>query len=267
MTERNVALVAETEKIRAAELRRVENALQTRMKRDVAPVWDVTATVQAYRKLENVPAGTWTVVIRDDIRQPGAASYHSVKDNLPFTMVAYHARWPFYVSHDLLEMLIDPFGNRLTSGPDPRPGRRQKRVAYLVEVCDPCAAEANGYEIDGVRMADFCTPSFYDPEPKTGARYSFTGAVTKPFEVLREGYITWQEIKSKRWWQTVFFGDKPVHRDLGVFGSEESGPSVRRRRVSMQMVILRQIQEADDPSSVPVQPAIEELIRAYGRPG
>jgi len=267
MTERNVALVAETERIRAAELRRVESALRTRMRRDVAPVWEISATVQAYRKVDNVPADAWTVVVRDDIQAPGAASYHSSKGGVPFGMVAYSATWPFLASHDLLEMLIDPFGTRLTPGPDPRPGRRQRRVVYLVEVCDPCAAEANGYEIEGIRMADFCTPSFYQSEPTPGARYSFTGAVSKPFEVLPQGYITWQEIRTKRWWQTVFFGEKPVHRDMGVFAGNEGGASVRRRRLSMQMVILRQIREAYDPSAGPVQAAIEELIRTYREPG
>ncbi len=267
MTEQNVALVAETDKIRAAELRRVEDALRKRMRHDVAPVWEISATIQTYRKLENVPPGVWTVVIRDDIQAPGAASYHAAKDGVPFSMVAYTATWPFLVSHDLLEMLVDPFANRFQAGPDPRPGRGNRQVQYLVEVCDPCASESNGYEIDGIRVADFCTPSFYDDQAPQGSRYSFTCAVSRPFQVLPQGYITWQEMKSKRWWQTVFFDAEPAHRDLGVLAGEERGASARRRRLNMQMLILRQIQEAQTPSSDPVQPAIEDLIRTYGQRG
>ena len=49
MVERAVALVADTTKIDDAELKRVEQALQTRVRRDLAPIWEVGATIQSYR--------------------------------------------------------------------------------------------------------------------------------------------------------------------------------------------------------------------------
>jgi hypothetical protein len=264
MVERKIALIAETKKIRAAELKTVEKALHRRMRRDVAPIWEISASIQSYRKFDAAPADAWPVLVRDDIEQPEALSYHSERDGRPYTMVRYSANWPFLVSHDLLEMLVDPFANRFLPGPDPRPRRRHQRVQYLVEVCDPCAAEANGYEIHGIRMADFCTPDFYRANGKSKARCSFTGAVTRPFEILPDGYITWQEIATGHWWQSLYFDGRVTYRDLGVFVATEAESSVRRRRVSMQMVILRQIQEAYDPVGAQVQSAIEELIQAYG---
>jgi len=264
MIERNVALIAETKKIRPVELKRVEKVLRKRMQGDVAPIWEISATVQVYEKVANVPPDAWPVVVRENIGQPGAISYHSDKNGTPFTMVAHSESWPFFVSHDLVEMLVDPFGNRFQLGPDPRPNQSKTQVRYLVEVCDPCAAATNGYEIDGIRVADFCTPNFYDAKGKRKARYSFTGAVTKPFQVLPDGYITWQEVETGRWWQKLFLGGKVTVRDLGILGGNEAESAVRRHRVSMQMMILRQIQEAYDPSAASVQFAIEDLIRVFG---
>ena len=58
---------------------------------------------------------------------------------------------------------------------------------YLVEACDPCEGNADGYQIQGVLVSDFITPRFYDALSTPGTRYSFTGAVTAPRQVLPEG--------------------------------------------------------------------------------
>ena len=40
-------------------------------------------------------------------------------------------------------------------------------------------------------MSDFYTPRFFDPLVAPGVRYSFTGALTEPRQVLRGGYLSW----------------------------------------------------------------------------
>jgi hypothetical protein len=267
MVKHHVAIIAETKKISDTELTRVETTLRTRLRRDVAPIWGVTAILQSYRD-RNKAGDAWPLLVRDDIDEPGAASYHSDKNGQPFAMVTYSPTWPFLVSHDLLEMLIDPHATRLVSGPDPRPGRKHP-VEFLVEVCDPCAAEANGYLINDVRMADFCTPDYYGGKrPKS--RYSFTGAIKKPFEVLPGGYLTWRDRRDGHWWQKTYFGPKPEFRDLGAFEStatangDPADASVRRKRISLQSVILRQIQEAHESGRPSTRSIIEQLIAEFG---
>ncbi|HEX2127448.1 MAG TPA: hypothetical protein VHF45_12925 [Thermoleophilaceae bacterium] len=45
-------------------------------------------------------------------------------------------------------------------------------------------------------------------------RYSFTGAIERPWQVLRGGYLSWHDPKTDRWWQQVWFGARKQYRDL-----------------------------------------------------
>jgi hypothetical protein len=48
-------------------------------------------------------------------------------------------------------------------------------------------------------VSDFCTPRFFDPVAAPAIRYSFTGALARPLQVLPGGYISW--INAGRAWQ------------------------------------------------------------------
>lgn len=209
-----VAVVSQVDQIQPAELMRVSAALQKQALRDFGPVWDVSASVDAFATLEDVPIGYWPIVVETDIGFPGAAGIHLDKDGQPFSLVSYSDSWSLTASHECLEMLADPFGNRLIAGPSLKSG--QGRVEYLVEVCDPSEAAQFGYTANGVLVSDFYTPHFFDPVKASGVRYSFTGAITKPREVLKGGYISWHDPVSDHWWQQTFFGAQRKFRDLGV---------------------------------------------------
>jgi hypothetical protein len=136
MLNRNLALVADTKKITPSQLNKVAAALQKQATRDFGPLWDIQANVSGFAKLEDVPTDYWPVIIRDDIKTPGAAGVHEDSNGQPFALVQFSDAWSLTASHETLEMLADPFGNRLVAGRSPKPG--QGRVNFLVEVCDPC---------------------------------------------------------------------------------------------------------------------------------
>jgi hypothetical protein len=216
---RQVALVSDTQTVSSADVARVSAALQKQAVRDFGPIWDIQATVDAFDKLEDVPINYWPIIIRDDIKQPGAAGVHSDKNGQPFALVQTADDWPLTASHECLEMLADPSGNRLVAGNPPKLApKKQKRVEYLVEVCDPSEATQFGYTVNGIQMSDFITPHYYDPvKAASGVRYSFTGAITEPRQVLKGGYVSWHDPISNRWFQITWFsGTKPALRDLGV---------------------------------------------------
>ena len=50
-------------------------------------------------------------------------------------------------------------------------------------------------------MSDFITPHYYDPVQNAGARYSFTGAIKRPHEVLDGGYVSFANPTTGRWYQ------------------------------------------------------------------
>jgi hypothetical protein len=212
MITRQVALVAES-KVSFSDLTRASAAIQKQATRDFGPLWDIEATVDAFAKLEDVPLGYWPVIIADDIGQPGALGVHMDKDNQPFALVEFGDGWELTASHETLEMLCDPFGNRLVAGDSPM--QEQGRVEFLVEVCDPSEAAQFGYTVNGLTLSDFYTPNYFDPTQAPGVRYSFTGAITEPRQVLQGGYLSWVDQTTGDWWQETYFGAQPEFRNLG----------------------------------------------------
>ena len=209
-----IALVSETDNVSVSDVCIASAALQKQVMRDFAPVWEQNGTVDPFVKLEDVPLGYWPIMIRDDIGFAGAAGIHLDEDGQPFGLVQFSKSWQLTASHEILEMLGDPFGNRVIAGQSIKPG--QNRVDYLVEVCDPSEAAQFGYNVNNIRVSDFYTPHFFDPVKASGVRYSFTSAITKPRDVLKGGYLSWHDPVSNHWWQQVFFGAKKQFRDLGI---------------------------------------------------
>jgi hypothetical protein len=223
----NLALVSEVEGHDPSDVTRVAAALQRQAARDFGPFWDVTATVDAFPRLEDVPLGYWPLIVETDIDTPGAAGVHDDKDGQPFALIAMSDSWSLTASHETLEMLADPFGRRVVPGLSPKDD--QGRVEFLVEVCDPCEADEFAYTVNDILVSDFYTPRFFDPpKPVESCRYSFTGAITEPRQVLRGGYLSWHEPVSDHWWQETWFeGDSPDFRDLGVFDASAAAGSLR----------------------------------------
>jgi len=210
---RQVALVPDGVDIDLTEIVRVSAAVQKQVTRDFSPIWDIQATVDGFATLDQIPLGYWPVMIMQDVQ--GAAGFHQDKNGQPFAVVEAGDSWSLTASHEVLEMLADPFGNRIVAGPSPKPD--QGRVEFLVEVCDPSEDQEFAYTVNDVLVSDFYTPHYFDPVSQDGVRYSFNGKVTNPREVPRGGYLSWHELESDHWWQETFFtGTKPKFNDLGV---------------------------------------------------
>jgi hypothetical protein len=219
-----LALVADTDRVDCSQLNRVTAALQKQAIRDFQPIWDITATVDAFDRLEDVPIGYWPMIVRDDIDVQGAAGVHLDDDGQPFALIQFSDSWSLTASHEMLEMLADPLGNRLVAGQSPKPD--QGRVEFLVEVADPSEDPQFGYTVNGMLVSDFLTQNFYDPVAATGVRYSFGGHIPGPRQIVQGGYISWHDPVSDHWWQQVWFGTpEPRFRDLGRL--TERGGSLR----------------------------------------
>src|SRR5262249_56273700 len=89
---RQLALVSEVPDIPVKEVARISAALQKQVTRDFAPIWQVSATVDGFPALEDVPLGYWPVIIVQDVQ--GAAGVHLDKDGQPYALVAVCYRSP-----------------------------------------------------------------------------------------------------------------------------------------------------------------------------
>jgi len=226
----NVAIVSDSPNLSFNDVAPVAAAMQKQVTRDFSPLWNVQATVSAFDKLENVPVDYWPVILRDDINAPGAAGFHTDKNGQPFSLVQIDSGWNLTVSHETLEMLADPFGNRTVAGAPPKQAKfpknvHLKRVLYLVEVCDPCEADQFAYTSNGVHVSDFITPQYYDPSQTVAARYSFGGNIQSPHQVLDGGYVSFGDPKTNHWYQVLVENGKAVTKSLGII--QTNGRSLR----------------------------------------
>src|SRR5262249_56224887 len=121
-----------------------------------------------------------------DVGQEGAAGLHLTDHKQPYALVDAGPTWSLTASHECLEMLVDPSGNRLVSSSaiTAASGKVQdvtfKKFEYLVEVADPSEDPANAYMIDEVLVSDFYTPHFFNPVLSPVSRSTFTRPINQP---------------------------------------------------------------------------------------
>jgi hypothetical protein len=225
-----VALVSLTREISTSNLLKVAAAVQKQVTRDFMPLWGIRATVNAFENLEDVPNDYHPVLLFGDpdevlgqleleignvgaarlVEQFAARRVAGIHVNAftrqPFALIQAGNDWSVVVSHEVLEMLADPYGNRLVAARHPTDP--DQRVKYLLEVCDPC--QTVGYTVNGWKVSDFYTPRFFDPLQNPAAFYSFTGAIEHPLQILDGGYITWVDPDDSGLYQLQGGGHEPV---------------------------------------------------------
>ncbi len=212
MLTHQIALVSKTRHIKTSDLTKVAAALQKQATRDLGPLWNIQATVDAFELLKDVPPGYWPIIVRDKIDDDSALGYHTDRYRQPFALVRFDEGWALTSSHEMCEMLVDPFGSRMVASGSIKAD--QGRVEYLVEVSDPCEDDKYAYSVNGILLSDFYTPEYFDPVTSSAVRYSYTGAIHAPKQVLKNGYLSWLDPETGKWWQANYFGTKLVINDI-----------------------------------------------------
>jgi hypothetical protein len=221
-----VGLADKTGRVDAQLIQAAAAALNIQVIRDLPQFWNVSATVEYLPDAGAVPVGVWPVFLVDRL-PPGEGGFHSDSHHRPFAKViasSASADWTIDASHEVLEMLVDPAGNRLQTsraikimGSDVQDDVGQ--FEYVVEACDPCEDNRYAYSINGIGVSDFITPHYYDPSKTPGTRYSFTGSVERPRQLLPGGYISFIDPEKDELEQITWLEDKPVLVDLGAAGA------------------------------------------------
>ena len=197
MLPRRIGIASRSGSVELRDLIKVAAALNLQIARDLQPIWNISASVTALADPESIEPGVWPILIVDDVGHPGADGIHLTEHQQPYALVHAGRTWSLTASHECLEMLVDPSGNWLVPSAAIAVVKGEVRdlpgakFEYLVEVADPSEDPANAYMIDDVLVSDFYTPRFFDPVASGGVRYSFTGRVTRPRQVLPNGYISW----------------------------------------------------------------------------
>jgi hypothetical protein len=172
-------------------------AMQAFVDRYVAPVWGTPARLV---KSTGYVKGAWAMVFLDNADQPGALAYHDLTpDGMPQakvfvkTTLDNHDQVSVSASHELVEMLVDPAINMMTTGPDPK-------VIYAYESADP--VEQLSFKVNGIPMTDFVYPAYFEAFHKAGSvKFDQLNKVNRPFQILSGGY---QIIFKNGKWSQIF---------------------------------------------------------------
>jgi hypothetical protein len=224
MLQIKVVLVDTTGEVKPDTMAAAAEALNVQVTRDLPQFWNVHATVSYRPDPNSIPQGMWPVQLVKSL-PPDEGGFHMTRHNQPYSKVIVTPGsddWTIDASHETVEMLVDPYGNRLQTSNaitvnQGQIGDAEGKYEYLVEACDPCEANNCAYQIDGILVSDFITPDFYDPAATASARYSFSGAVKKPRQILPGGYISWVDPQTSEMKQILWVdpSQRPTIRNLG----------------------------------------------------
>ena len=170
-----------------AQVEAVLPALQKQVSSDFQAYWELDCTLSLLPKDQPLPADWWQIAVVDNPDQAGALGYHELTSlGTPLGKIFAKldldsgSSWTVTLSHELLEMLADPWINWCAVGSDNK--------IYALEVCDAVEADNLGYFIDSVLVSDFVTPAWF--EPTCADRVDFKQHLSKELQIARGGYIS-----------------------------------------------------------------------------
>jgi hypothetical protein len=207
---RKIALINASSLVTDEECARAVKALNKQVDVDLSPIWNVNCSLVAVPLGKKPPKDSWWLTILDDSDWAGALGYHDLSDEgypagkiFVRTSQRYGEPWTVTASHELLEMLVDPYVY-LTAGPD------HNGLSWAYELCDPPQDES--YKIDGVEVSNFVHPAWFGTGPSYQGKYDHLGTIKAPFELRPNGYIS--VYQPGKGWTDQFGQKKPSERTL-----------------------------------------------------
>ena len=180
--------------VKDAEVQEAIVSIQTQINRDFAPIWGMNANLIFVNKFKNPPINTWVMHILDNTDQINAIGYHTVSNNnLPLgkifvkTDLEYGLSWTVTLSHEILEMIGDPYINTTVFVQD----SNTTGTLYAYEMCDACESDSLGYKIDNILVSDFVTPAYFQFGRLPGTtKFSFRNSLLAPLTIANGGYMS-----------------------------------------------------------------------------
>lgn len=197
-----------------ADVQRVLGAINLQLT-DLLREWSVFAHVRlegrrGHRPSQSVPElrGDALIYLHDGLIADAFGWHDANKYGIPYGIV--HTRlseevgepWSVTLSHEVLEVAMDPECNRLAAGPHPEHPTRD--VFHWYELAD--AVQAATYAINGVMVSDFVLPAYFTVGEERGRRMSFLGADIESFGIAPGGYVGFYDPRIEQ--HTVRFADE-----------------------------------------------------------
>lgn len=214
-----VAIVNRSTVLTDAQIQNIVPALQIQVSRDFAPVYGIDANIIFVGKTATPSPIVWQLVILDTSDTQGALGYHDLTSTgLPLgkvfakTDLQYGANWTITTSHELLEMLADPYINLTIFNQSSNTAGK----LYPFEACDATEGDQFGYQINGIWVSDFVYPAWFGV-PGSTTKLDHMDHLKKPLTLLPGGYIGVFDVKKGGGWTQITAQEVTnSHRHLGV---------------------------------------------------
>ena len=192
-------------------------AVNRQVLEDFVPIWGYGRQLQLHAvdfqpanpdtlAPQKVPADSAMYLV-DEASLPGALGFHDLNTRdvpVGFVFVLNPNDWTVTLSHEVLELILDPTVNLFVPGPDPR--NAQNTVLHTYEACD--AVERLSYAIDEIAVSDFLTPSYFTIGEAPGTRNDFLGVGVPSFGVTPHSHIAFFDLSTGQF-VTVFGQEAP----------------------------------------------------------
>jgi hypothetical protein len=219
----DICIINRTSRIRDARFANVIPALQAQATEDFCPAWQIEApTLHLVGINEQPDPSHWKMWFKDTTGENDALGLHDLQNGIPFAIIGVEDdinsgnEISVTAAHELHEMLVDPFINRM----GPTIGDKQ----YIVETDDAVEADTFGSSrpgLDGkpVRLSNFVLPIYFIPDSQ--GPWDFAGYLKGPIpSQLPGGYLGWRSVSTGSWGTDMMRENDNVYstRALRAFG-------------------------------------------------
>lgn len=190
------------------EVQHAVRAVNRQVAEDFAPIWGAAYSLRLHASqfdptspnilTEETTRGESVMYLVDEASVSGALGYHTRNSiNIPvgFVFVTDADDWTTTLSHEVLELIVDPTVNVMVPGPDPR--APNNTVLHTYEVCD--AVERTSYFIDEIEVSNFITPSWFTPGDELGTRNDYLGIGVQSFDAIQDSHLAFYDLSASEW--------------------------------------------------------------------
>lgn len=223
MSSPSIAVINFTSRLNDQAVQDAIRAVNRQVQEDFVPIWGY-GRVLRLQAVDFNPADPDTLAphkvaadsamyLVDEASLPGALGFHDLNTRdvpVGFVFVLDPNDWTVTLSHEVLELILDPTVNLFVPGPDPR--NANNLVLHAYEACD--AVERISYSIDGIAVSNFLTPSYFTIGDAAGTRNDFLGVGVASFGVTRKSHIAFLDLSTGTF-ETVFGQQSPLRVAAG----------------------------------------------------
>ena len=245
MAHPSIAVVNFTTTLKGNDVRAAIHGVNRQIYEQFNPIWGCARTLKPYvphfdvsdpdtLAEERVPADS-VIYLVDEPTLADALGFHDLNTrDLPFgfVFVLDPHDWTTTLSHEALELILDPTANVFVPGPDPRDAA--KTVLHSYEACD--AVERLSYPVGDVLVSDFVTPSYFTVGDTSGRQNDFLGVGLPSFGVTRGSHLGFVDLAVGQF--VTFEGrQSPTSKHLLARAEAHDHPKRRRPEERIQQIL------------------------------